>query len=349
MGTNTNELPIVALTPGDCTGIGPEQIARILSDDRLADVARLVVIGDARVLEMGMAHAGVKLTVEQIKSPKAADWGRGAVQLVDLGNTDPAKFPVGKSNAESGRLTGETLSRAIDFAKDGEVDAITFAPLNKRAMFDGGWKFPDEHKMFAHLLGHQSYFSEMNVLDGQWMSRVTGHMALRQALDEVTPERIQDAIRLADRMMRRAGIPAPRIAVCALNPHGGENGLFGTEEIDFIRPTVEAMAATGIKCRGPFPSDTIYLKAFAGEYDGVVAMYHDQGQIATKLRGFQRGVTVTGGLETVFTTPAHGTAFDIVGKGVANPGAMETAIRLAAKLAAQRSSSAAGHQEVAAQ
>ncbi|WP_038941826.1 4-hydroxythreonine-4-phosphate dehydrogenase PdxA, partial [Bradyrhizobium japonicum] len=149
MATSTNERPVIALTPGDCTGIGPEQIARILSDDRLADAARLVVIGDARVLEMGMAHAGATLKVERIASPKAANWGRGAVQLVDLGNTDPAQFPIGKASAESGRLTGETLSRAIDFAKAGEVDAITFAPLNKRAMFDGGWKFPDEHKMFA--------------------------------------------------------------------------------------------------------------------------------------------------------------------------------------------------------
>src|SRR5438309_707426 len=196
MTINTNELPVVALTPGDCTGIGPEQIARILSDDRLADAARLVVIGDARVLEMGIAQAGVELKVERIASPDAALWRRGTVQLVDLGNTDPGKFPIGKASAESGRLTGETLSRAIDFAKDGEVDAITFAPLNKRAMFDGGWKFPDEHKMFAYLLGHKTYFSEMNVLDGQWMSRVTGHQSLRDALDGINPASITDAIEL---------------------------------------------------------------------------------------------------------------------------------------------------------
>jgi 4-hydroxy-L-threonine phosphate dehydrogenase PdxA len=284
-----------------------------------------------------------------VPNATAIDWNAEAVPVIDLNNIDPARFPQGKVSAESGKLTGDTLAHAIEMSKRGEIDAITFAPLNKRAMFDGGWKFPDEHKMFAHLLGHQGYFSEMNVLDGQWMSRVTGHVALRQAIDEVTPERIREAIMLADRMMRRAGIASPRIAVCALNPHGGENGLFGTEEIDFIRPTVEAIAAGGINCRGPFPSDTIYLKAFAGEYDGVVAMYHDQGQIATKLRGFQRGVTVTGGLETVFTTPAHGTAFDIVGKGVANAGALETAIRLAAKLAAGRSSSAVPHRETAAQ
>jgi 4-hydroxythreonine-4-phosphate dehydrogenase len=337
MDINETMLPTIALVPGDCTGIGPEQTARILADGNLANVARLVVVGDARVLEMGMAHAGVQLKVERIASPREASWHSGAVQLVDLANTDPALFPIGKASAESGRLTGETLSRAIDFAKDGEVDAITFAPLNKRAMFDGGWKFPDEHKMFANLLGHQSYFSEMNVLDGQWMSRVTGHQSLREALDGINPESITDAIELADRMMRKAGIAKPRIAVAALNPHAGENGLFGRDEIEMIRPTVEAAAKTGIACSGPFPADTVYIRAFAGEFDSVVAMYHDQGQIATKLRGFNRGVTVTAGLDTVFTTPSHGTAFDIVGKGVAKTGALESAVRLAAQLVAAKS------------
>jgi 4-hydroxythreonine-4-phosphate dehydrogenase len=327
--------PRLGLLMGDCTGIGPEIVAKLLAAGQVREAARIVLIGDVRVLELGMRDAGVRVRYDVVPNAAAIDWAVDAVPVIDLGNVDPARFPQGRVSAESGKLTGDTLAFAIDMSKRGEIDAITFAPLNKRAMFDGGWKFPDEHRMFAHLLGHQGYFSEMNVLDGQWMSRVTGHVALRQALDEVTPARIRDAIMLADRMMRRSGIAAPRIAVCALNPHGGENGLFGTEEIDFIRPTVEAIAAGGIDCRGPFPSDTIYLKAFAGDYDGVVAMYHDQGQIATKLRGFQRGVTVTGGLETVFTTPSHGTAFDIVGKGVANTGATETAIRLAARLAAR--------------
>ncbi|MBR0932496.1 PdxA family protein [Bradyrhizobium jicamae] len=329
-------LPAIALVPGDCTGIGPEQTARILAEGRLSDVARPVVVGDARVLEMGMVHAGVKLEVERITSPKDAAWQSGAVQLVDLANTDPAQFPIGKVSAESGRLTGETLARAIDFARAGEVDAITFAPLNKRAMFDGGWKFPDEHKMFASLLGHQGYFSEMNVLDGQWMSRVTGHQALREAIEAITPATITEAIELADRMMKKAGIARPRIAVAALNPHAGENGLFGRDEIEMIRPTVEAAAKRGIACSGPYPADTVYIRAFAGEFDSVVAMYHDQGQIATKLRGFNRGVTVTAGLETVFTTPSHGTAFDIVGQGIAKTGALESAIRLAAQLVAAK-------------
>src|SRR5882757_10572789 len=337
MNIHQSMLPTIALVPGDCTGIGPEQTARILADGNLADMAQLVVVGDARVLEMGMAHAGVRFDIERVATPADASWHSCAVQLVDLGNTDPSLLPLGKASAESGRLTGETLSRAIDFAKAGEVDAITFAPLNKRAMFDGGWKFPDEHKMFANLLGHQGYFSEMNVLDGQWMSRVTGHQSLREALDGINPESITDAIELVDRMMRKAGVAKPRIAVAALNPHAGEGGLFGRDEIEMIRPTVEAAAKTGIACTGPYPADTVYVRAFAGEFDSVVAMYHDQGQIATKLRGFNRGVTVTAGLDTVFTTPSHGTAFDIVGKGVAKTGALESAVQLAAQLVAAKS------------
>jgi 4-hydroxythreonine-4-phosphate dehydrogenase len=326
-------LPVIALTPGDCTGIGPEQVAHILSDGRMRDVARIVLVGDARVIEQGKRQAGVSFGVRAYARPADVDWSRSDTPLIDVGNTDPAAFPPGIASAGSGQVTGETLARAIDFAKAGEVDAVSFAPLNKRAMFDGGWKFADEHKMFAHLLGHTGHFSEMNVLDGQWMSRVTGHVSLREALDLIDETSIRDAIVLADATMKRAGIEKPRLAVCALNPHAGENGLFGMDEIELIRPLVERMAAEGFGCKGPFPSDTIYIKAFAGEFDGVLAMYHDQGQIATKLRGFNRGVTVTAGLDIVFTTPAHGTAFDIVGQGVASTGALEAAIRLAAKLA----------------
>jgi len=331
----TETRPIIALTPGDCTGIGPEQLAKILHDRRMNEHARLLVIGDQRVLDLGMRQAGVSYETRRYERPAAIDWSHGAVPLIDLGNTDPADFPPGIGSAKSGYVTGETLSKAIDFAKAGQINGICFAPLNKRAMYDGGWKFPDEHKMFAHLLGHTRDFSEMNVLDGQWMSRVTSHVALRQALDQITPKSIAAAIVLASDTMVKAGIPKPRLAVAALNPHAGENGLFGREEIEMIRPVVEEMAERGYNCKGPFPSDTVYLKAFAGEYDGVLAMYHDQGQIATKMHGFNRGVTVTAGLDIVFTTPAHGTAFDIVGQGVANTGAFETAIRLASTLAAE--------------
>ncbi|WP_244430387.1 PdxA family dehydrogenase [Roseivivax halodurans] len=290
-----------------------------------------MIVGDRRVMDRGMREAGVTLQLKAVATP-SEDVPDGAVPMVDLGNIDPNALPQGRPDAEAGRLTGETLSRAIDFAKAREIDAVTFAPLNKRALYDGGWKFPDEHKMFAHLLGHSGPFSEMNVLGDKWMTRVTSHVSLREAIDQINHEAICRALRLGDRTMRAAGIESPRIAVAALNPHAGENGLFGREEIDLIRPAVEQMAREGIACEGPFPSDTVYLKAFAGEYDSVLAMYHDQGQIATKMHGFNRGVTVTAGLETVFTTPAHGTAYDIVGKGVADTGAYEAAISLATQL-----------------
>jgi 4-hydroxythreonine-4-phosphate dehydrogenase len=342
---SASSLPRLALLPGDMTGIGPELIARVLSDGRLSDVARIVVLGDRRVLEMGARDAGVALSLKTVPDVASVDWDAAGTPLIDLGNIDPAALPRGVVSPESGKLTGDTLAEAVRLAMKGDIDGVTFAPLNKAALHGGGWKFPDEHKMFAHLLGHKGYFSEMNVLDGQWMSRVTSHVSLRTALDQITHDSIIEAIELVNRTMQRAGMEKPRIAVAALNPHAGENGLFGREEIDLIGPAVKAAAETGIDCKGPFPADTIYIKAFAGEYDSVVAMYHDQGQIATKLRGFNRGVTVTAGLETVFTTPAHGTAFDIVGKGSASTGALENAVRLAAQLArrkdAQREEAAA--------
>ena len=333
-----SERPVIGLMPGDPTGIGPEQCARVLADGRLRDAARIVVIGDARVLAMGAQDAGVMLVTRAHARPREIDWSRPDIPIIDLHNQDTAGLRRGAVSADAGRVVGETLQEMVRLALSGEIDGITFAPLNKGALHAGGWRFNDEHQLFAHLTGHRGHFSEMNVLDGLWMSRATSHVPLRTALDQITHQRITDALTLADTTMRGAGIAAPRIAVAALNPHGGENGLFGREEIDVIAPAVAAAAARGIACKGPFPADTVFLKAIAGEFDGVLTMYHDQGQIATKLRGFNRGVTVTAGLATVFTTPAHGTAFDIVGKGKASTGALEAAVRLGAGLAASRTS-----------
>jgi 4-hydroxythreonine-4-phosphate dehydrogenase len=327
-------LPVVGLMLGDTTGIGPEQCAKILADRRMRDVARLVVVGDIRALTQGMRDAGVKLDVSQYAAPAHVAWEGDAVPMIDLRNADPESLARGRVSPQAGRAAGETLAAMIDFAQAGELDAITFAPLNKAALHAGGFRYNDEHQMFAAMTRHRGHFSEMNVLDGLWMSRVTSHVSLRTALDQITPSRIGDALALADTTMRSAGIASPRIAVAALNPHAGEGGLFGREEIEIIAPAVSAAAARGIGCKGPYAADTVFLKAFGGEFDGVLAMYHDQGQIATKLKGFNRGVTVTAGLSTIFTTPAHGTAFDIVGRGVANTGALEQAIRLAARLAA---------------
>jgi 4-hydroxythreonine-4-phosphate dehydrogenase len=344
MQLDPKDRPVIALVHGDPTGIGPEQTARILAKPQTRQIARILLVGDVRVVEMGMRQAGVDLKIQLITDPATADYDAQAIPMLDLGNIDPSKVILGAPDPAIGFCVGATLSAAVDLVKQGHVQGVCFAPLHKKAMYDGGWKFADEHQLFAHLINHKGPFREMNVLDGQWMSRVTSHVSLRGALDEITYDNICSTLSLTDRVLRNAGINNPRIAVAALNPHGGEGGLFGDEEITIIAPAVRDMAAKGINCKGPFPSDTVYLKAFAGEYDSVLAMYHDQGQIATKQRGFNKGVTVTTGLAAVFTTPAHGTAYDIVGQGIADTGAIENALALAVKLAkAQLNTVQQGH------
>lgn len=328
---------------GDVTGIGPEIAARLLASGKAAACAQAVIFGDRRVLELGMRNAGVKVPHTVYRSIDEVRFPREDFPFVDLGNIDPARFAQGVSSDESGKLTGDTLKVMIDLALAGKLDGICFAPLNKGAMNRGGWKFNDEHQMFAKLTDHSGFFGEMNVIEQFSTFRVTSHVALREAVNLVTPERISAAVNLANDSLRAAGCAHPRIGVAALNPHNGENGLFGDEEIRIIRPTVDKLRASGIDCEGPISSDVIFLKALKGDFDGVVMMYHDQGQIATKLLGFNKGVTVTAGLKTVFTTPAHGTAYDIVGQGKADPGAMEHAFTLAAKLAAGRKAAAAAH------
>ena len=328
--------PTIGLMLGDVTGIGPEISAKLLASGVANELANVVVIGDKRVLDLGIKNAGVKLGYHTVPSVDAIRWPSEKLPVLDLGNVDPAKYPQGVSSAESGKLTGDTLKLMIDLALAGKLDGICFAPLNKGAMHQGGWKFNDEHQMFAKLTDHSGFFGEMNVIKEFSTFRVTSHVALREAVNLVTPERIESAIRLADDTLRAAGCAKPRLGVAALNPHNGENGLFGDEEIRIIRPTVDKMRATGVNCIGPISSDAIFIQARRGDFDGVVMMYHDQGQIATKLLGFSKGVTVTAGLKTVFTTPAHGTAYDIVGQGKADLGAMEHAFTLAAKMAASR-------------
>ena len=331
-----NSLPRIGLMPGDVTGIGPEIAAKLLASSQTPRLAEVVIIGDRRVLELGMHNAGVRVPFTPYRDYADIRWPREDYPLLDLGNTDPAKYPQGKSSDEAGRLAGDTLKAMIDLAQAGQIDGICFAPLNKGAMNRGGWKFNDEHQMFASLLNHRGFFGEMNVINQFSTFRVTSHVALREAVNMITPERITAAINLAHDTLTAAGKPRPRIGVAALNPHNGENGLFGDEEIRIIRPTVDGLRASGIDCTGPISSDAIFLQALKGSFDGVVMMYHDQGQIATKLLGFNQGVTVTAGLSTVFTTPAHGTAYDIVGQGKADPGAMTHAFTLAARMAPGR-------------
>ena len=334
----TTSLPLIGLMLGDATGIGPEVSAKVLASGVTAAAARVVVVGDARVLELGMRDAGVTLPYQIHARPDAVRWPCTALPVIDLANIDPAAVRRGEISEESGRVCGETLTHMIDLALAGQLDGICFAPLNKAALHRGGWHVRDEHQMFAALTGHAGFFGEMNVIPEFATFRVTSHVALREAIDLITPERIGHAVRLAHATLRAMGYDPPRIGVAALNPHCGEEGLFGDEEIRIIRPALERLRAEGIDAAGPISSDTIFLKAKRGDFHGVVMMYHDQGQIATKLLGFNKGVTVTAGLKTVFTTPAHGTAFDIVGQRKADPGGLEYAVRIAARLAGSAAS-----------
>jgi len=224
------------------------------------------------------------------------------------------------------------LDLCMDAAKAGEVDAITFAPLNKFAMKLGGLKHEDELHHFAQYLGVTGYFCEFNTLGGLWTARISSHVPLRDVARYIDKQRIVDATTLIYRSLQASGNAAPRVAVAGFNPHNGDGGTCGREEIDVIAPAVAELNALGMRVVGPFPADTIFLRARDGELDAIVTMYHDQGQIAIKLMGFSQGVTVQGGLPVPMTTPAHGTAYDIAGLGKANVDATANAFAIAARM-----------------
>ena len=251
--------------------------------------------------------------------------------MVRLGSS---AFARGKANADNGAFMLAALRTALDLAHKGQVDAVCFAPLNKAALRAGGMTEEDELRWFAHVLDHHGACGEFNVLETLWTSRVTSHVSLREVADLLSAEKVAEAIGMLDTALRRAGIAKPRIGVCGLNPHNGDNGSYGREEIDVIAPGIRLAAAQGHTADGPYPADTIFVRAKNGAFDGIVTMYHDQGQIAMKLMGFERGVTVQGGLPVAITTPAHGTAYDIAGKGLANPQALSNALAIAARMGA---------------
>lgn len=332
---NTKVKPILGILLGEAAGIGPEIIAKLCSDHKLEKYCRPIIIGDARVLEHGKRIAEVDFPVSEIQSVSDAKWD-GSVQLLNLNNFDPAEVKMGQIDIKSGKITGDMLVTAVNLCKTHEIEGFTYAPLNKAAFQMGGYDFKDETRLFAHYLGWDKPCGEMNVLKDLWTFRVTSHIPINSISKSLTKQKILDAITMAHETLKRAGYESPIIAVSGLNPHCGESGLCGREEIDVIIPAVKDAADNGISCVGPFSADTVFISAFKGEYNAVVTMYHDQGQIAIKLMDLQSGVTVAGGLPYAITTPAHGTAFDIAGKGTASPDAMEQAVMVAAKMAGWR-------------
>lgn len=317
---------------GDPSGIGPELVVKLLHRTEERGLADVLLLGERWVLEEAERLVGVKLELASVAGPDRL----GASSLPAFLETDFLKqgeVVPARATAMAGGSVMKSLRLALDLARRGIIDGICYAPLNKQAMHLAGMPFPDEMGFFVHELAHEGDSGEINVLDKSWTSRVTSHVSLSEVPRLITIPSVQKAIRLIHLTMERVGIKAPRIAVAALNPHAGDGGNFGRKEIDVIKPAVMEAAANGIHVDGPFPADTIFMKLKDGVFDAVVTMYHDQGQIAMKLMGFHRGVTVSGGLRIAIATPAHGTAFDIAGKGRADVGAMVEAFKLVIRLA----------------
>nr|WP_315431640.1 4-hydroxythreonine-4-phosphate dehydrogenase PdxA [uncultured Albidiferax sp.] len=329
-----NRKPVVALTLGDPAGIGPELIARLLGQTDATAHANIVLVGDPWLWADGQKIAGVQVETTPVSGfaevRGRADTGQAAWLAMDT--VAAAQVQRSQAQAIGGASVLQVLNACMDATQRKEVDAICFAPLNKFAMKQGGLQHEDELHHFAQYLGVTSYFCEFNTLGDLWTSRVSSHIPLKDAASYLSQERIQQATQLIYRSLQAAGVAKPKVAVAAFNPHGGDGGTCGREEVDIIAPAVAALNAQGLAIAGPFPADTIFLKARDGEYQAIVTMYHDQGQIAIKLMGFSKGVTVQGGLPVPITTPAHGTAYDIAGQGKADVNATYNAFRIAARM-----------------
>lgn len=327
--------PNIALVIGDPAGVGPELVVKLLADPA-ATQANLYVIGSRAVLTDAMHDTGIQHDLPVVAVSDIGKRDLPAPVLVDWAGLDASGFVRGQAKADNGKFMLDMLTLGAQLTQKGATDALCFAPLNKGALRAGGMQQQDELRWFEDLLGCHGYTGELNVLDTLWTSRVTSHVALKDVSGLLTPEGVADAARLITDSLRAAGKSQPRVAVCGLNPHNGDNGNYGKEEGEVIEPGVALARARGCAVDGPFPADTIFVRARNGHYDGIVTMYHDQGQIAMKLMGFERGVTVQGGLPIPVTTPAHGTAYDIAGQGIANFGAMKNAFDLACRMATGR-------------
>ena len=325
--------PLLALAMGDAAGVSAELAAKVLADEQVREAACIVVIGDARVLAEGARVAGVALDIETVALSGSFPSVTDRPLLLDTGHCDPADIELGAVSEASGRFATENFRHALQLAAAGQVDAVCFTPFNKAAMRLVTPGYDDEIGFTAETIGFTGVAKEFNVLEGLWNARVTSHVPLKDVAALLTKDAILANLRLTHAALQAAGLPHPRIAVAGLNPHAGDSGNFGREEIDIIAPAVAAGKAEQIGCDGPYPADTVFLRARRGDFDAVLTMYHDQGQIAMKLIGFDAGVTLMGGFPFPICTAAHGTAYDIAGKGVAHPGAMRNALLLAARMA----------------
>jgi 4-phospho-D-threonate 3-dehydrogenase / 4-phospho-D-erythronate 3-dehydrogenase len=328
--------PVIGVTMGDPAGIGPEIVLKALLSDEVRSLCTAVVYGDVALMQRMVADLKLGAVVTPAERGGVGATTPGAVAVRQATGADLRAVRPGRVDAQAGKAAAECVIAAARAALAGEIDAVVTAPLNKEAMALGGYPYPGHTELLAEIAGTSRY-GMLLVSGALRVVHVSTHVSLREAIDRVTAERILECIRLGDSACRDLGIARPRIAIAGLNPHAGEHGLFGREEIDVIAPAIETARAEGLDASGPHPPDTVFARTVSGEFDLVVAMYHDQGHIPIKLHGFDSGVNITVGLPLIRVSVDHGTAFDIAGQGVAREQSMIEAIRVAVRMAERKS------------
>lgn len=337
-----NKKPLIALTMGDPAGIGPEVLVRAASDENLRRDVDMVAIGHPEILQRAATLLGLRLRLNPLETPsESRDLAPDELGCINPCGANVPDVELGSMSAAAGQAAFECLNAAARLALARDIDGITTAPLNKAALHAAGHKYPGHTEILGEIcgvlnFGMMLYLPHSDVIrsaNGLGVVHTTLHTSIRSVPELLSTESIREKIGLMHDFMKRLGCATPRVGVCALNPHAGEDGLFGDEETRLIRPAVVQAFESKIQADGPIPADALLRRAVGGEFDGVVAMYHDQGHIALKLIGFDRAVNITLGLPIVRTSPSHGTAFDIAGKGVASAVGMIAAIRVAAQLA----------------
>jgi 4-hydroxythreonine-4-phosphate dehydrogenase len=326
--------PRIAITMGDAAGIGPEITVKSLADPSATAASIPVVLGDARILERAMDATGVRLPIRKIADATEAEGRAGTIELIDYANVDVSRHRWGEIVPGFGEAAVHYTKEAGRMCLAGEIAGLVSAPLNKEAMHAAGYPYEGQTEILGELTGTKP--AMLLLLGKMRLMLFTNHMALRAVCDYIRTDRVLARLRLAHAALRDMGIAQPKIAIAGLNPHAGENGAFGREEVDQIVPAVEQARAEGIDALGPFPADTVFLKSRDGVYDLTISLYHDQGLMAAKLLGFGTVVTLLIGLPLIRTSTGHGTAFDIAGKNVADHRNLLEAIRVAAEVAAAR-------------
>ncbi|HPQ46762.1 MAG TPA: 4-hydroxythreonine-4-phosphate dehydrogenase PdxA [Clostridia bacterium] len=321
--------PVIGIPMGDPAGIGPEIVIKALMDESVFDICKPIVIGDASVLGQIRDIIDARVEIRPVGCADEAEGVPGTIEVIDLANMDTGKLIFGRVDALAGKAAYEYIEKAANMAMAGEIDAVATTPINKESIKAANIDFIGHTEMFAYLSGTIDPLTMFQVMNMRvfFLSR---HLSLRAACDAVKKDKIKEYIARCLEALVRLGVNNPLLAVAGLNPHNGEHGMFGNEEVNEISPAVDECTEEGMNVTGPVPGDSVFALALKGKYDGVLSMYHDQGHIATKTVDFERTISLTIGMPYLRTSVDHGTAFDIAGKGIASGVSMYEAIRLAA-------------------